>query len=139
MPNHFHILLKQETENGTFVYMSRVINSYVKYINTKHKRVGPLFQGVFKAVLVETDEQLLHLSRYIHMNAYASGIVSEKSLFSYPWSSLSAYCNDQPSFVDKTFILSNFRSISDYKKFISDQTNYAKELEAIKHLILEET
>ncbi len=46
---------------------------YTMYFNKKHKRVGPLFQGVYKAVGVETDEQLLHLSRYIHRQAILQG------------------------------------------------------------------
>lgn len=48
--------------------MRAVMNSYVKYFNLKHKRVGGLFQGKFKAVRIEKDPYLLHLTRYIHLN-----------------------------------------------------------------------
>ena len=61
MPNHFHFLIKQSKEGGITEFISKLSNSYTKYFNTKNDRVGPLLQGEFKAVLVETDEQLLHL------------------------------------------------------------------------------
>ena len=55
MPNHFHILIQQASENGVREFISKLANSYTKYFNTKHNRVGPLFQGEFKAVLIEID------------------------------------------------------------------------------------
>src|SRR5438094_713652 len=61
MPNHFHLLLKQVKEGGITEFMSKLSNSYTKYFNTKYYRIGPLLQGEFKAVRVETDEQLIHL------------------------------------------------------------------------------
>src|SRR5690348_10592818 len=65
MPNHFHILIKQNKEDGISKFLRLSINSYARYFNTKYKRVGTLFQGMFKAIHIETEEQLLHLSRYI--------------------------------------------------------------------------
>ncbi|KKR34225.1 MAG: hypothetical protein UT63_C0004G0012 [Candidatus Gottesmanbacteria bacterium GW2011_GWC2_39_8] len=68
MPNHFHFLLRQTVSDGIKKLMQRVFTSYVMYFNKKYRRVGPLFQGVYKAVLVESDEYLLYLSKYIHRN-----------------------------------------------------------------------
>jgi len=68
MPNHFHLLLKQFTERAIVEFMRRVINSYTRYFNEKYKRIGALFQGCYRATLVETEFYLLHLSRYIHAN-----------------------------------------------------------------------
>lgn len=68
MPNHFHFLLRQNTENGIDQFMNSLCTRYVGYFNRKYRRVGHLYQGVYKAVPVESDEQLLHLSRYIHRN-----------------------------------------------------------------------
>ena len=58
MPNHFHFLLEQKKENGISRFMALFQNSYAKYFNTKYKKEGSLFTGPFKAVRIETDEQL---------------------------------------------------------------------------------
>lgn len=69
MPNHFHLLVKQTGENSIDNFMNSLGTRYSGFFNRKYRRVGPVFQGVYKAVLVNTDEQLLHLSRYIHLNS----------------------------------------------------------------------
>lgn len=139
MPNHFHLLVKQEKDDGISRFISNISNSYSKYFNTKHKRLGPLFQGAFKAVRVETDEQLIHLSRYIHLNPVSSSMVKEESLGSYPWSSLPEYLERiNEGITDSSIVLNNFGSIKSYRKFVYDQIGHAKELEKIKHLTLEE-
>lgn len=139
MPNHFHLILKQKYEGGIMRFLSIVSNSYAKYFNTRENRIGPLFQGSFKAVRVETDEQLVHLSRYIHINPVVSAIVSREQLISYPWSSLPTYLGKATSsFVSPQFILEQFPSPHHYETFIFNQIEYAKNLERIKHLTIEE-
>ncbi len=109
------------------------MNSYVHYVNVKHKRIGPLFQGRFKSVLIESDEQLLHVSRYIHLNPLVSGLVS--GLDNYLWSSYLAYIeNREDGLSNPDLILSNFKTREDYKQFLLDQENYARSLEQLKHL-----
>ncbi len=68
MPNHFHFLIKQASLDGIDRFMNSLNTRYVMYFNKKYERVGPLYQGVYKAVVVESDAQLLHLSSYIHRN-----------------------------------------------------------------------
>lgn len=68
MPNHFHLLIKQTTREGMTRFIRALMDSYVRYFNQKYKRVGGLFQGIFKAVPVDNETYLLHLSRYIHLN-----------------------------------------------------------------------
>lgn len=68
MPNHFHLLIKQREENAIDSFMNSLSVRYAMYFNRKYKRVGSLFQGVYKAVRVLSDGQFLHLSRYIHRN-----------------------------------------------------------------------
>lgn len=139
MPNHFHFLLKQNEDGGITRFLSNFTNSYTKYFNTKHKRNGPLFQGTFKAVRIEDDNQLLHVTRYIHLNPLTSYLLKEKDLDSYPWSSYPEYWgNSENNLCEKAMILSNFSSKDQYRKFISDQVEYAKSLEAIKHLVFDE-
>lgn len=69
MPNHFHLLLKQKNANSIDVLMNSLGTRYTMYFNKKYKRIGKLYQGVYKAVLVDSDEQLLQLTRYIHRQA----------------------------------------------------------------------
>lgn len=68
MPNHFHILVKEIKEGGLSAFMEKLTTSYSKYFNKKHERVGPLFQGRFKAEHVDRDEYLKYLFAYIHLN-----------------------------------------------------------------------
>ncbi len=68
MPNHFHLLIKEITPNGISLFMEKFSTSYAKYFNTTHDRVGPLFQGRFKAKHVNIDEYLKYLIAYIHLN-----------------------------------------------------------------------
>lgn len=140
MPNHFHLLLKQVRNNGISKFVGNFSNSYTRYHNIKTERSGPLLEGKFKAVRIETTEQLLHVSRYIHLNPYTSFIVRRlEDLENYPYSSLKEYLNKQgPDCFPKDIILSNFKKIKDYKKFVFDQANYQRVLDQIKHLTLEE-
>lgn len=138
MPNHFHFLLKQVQNNGISRFVANFTNSYTKYFNTIHQRNGPLFEGLFKAVLVETDEQFVHLSRYIHLNPVASLLVDEARLEEYRWSSLQEYLRKtSESICTKDYILSFFKSINEYRKFLLDQVAYVQQLEKIKHLLIE--
>lgn len=138
MPNHFHLLLKQNKDMGISTYISNFVNAYTKYFNTKNDRVGHLFQGVFKAVYVETDEQLLHLTRYIHLNPIVASLVTENTLVNYHWSSYPSYISQaSDELVEKESIGNILKQIPNYKEFLSEQISYAKKLDAIKHLVLE--
>ena len=68
MPNHFHLLLKQKNSQGMTRFVRALMNSYVRYFNLRHKRVGGLFQGIYKAIPIDTEAYILHLTRYIHLN-----------------------------------------------------------------------
>jgi putative transposase len=139
LPNHFHLLLKQQKENGISKYMANLTNSYARYFNPKHKRRGPLFEGRFKAVRIETDQQLLHVNRYIHLNPYSSFLTKTvEQLFSYPYSSLPQYLkNGNSDSLEKEIILDFFKTPSSYKEFLKDQADYQRQLDIIKHLTLD--
>ncbi len=130
--------MRQEENNGVSRFAANTTNSYTKYFNLRRKRVGPLFQGIFKAVLVETDEQLLHLTRYIHLNPISSFLVPLKDLETYPWSSFPEYLSPP-----KQKMLCNWETINSlitlnqYKDFVYNQIDYAQRLEKIKHLTLD--
>lgn len=137
MPNHLHFLIRQLKENGISKFMGQISNSYTKYFNTKYNRVGPLLQGAFKAVRIETDEQLIHVSRYIHINPIVSGLV--KNLEDYPWSSYLEYIKLINSFCSTNEILRFFapNERAKYKEFTEAQVDYGKELERIKHQLID--
>ncbi|KKR34011.1 MAG: hypothetical protein UT63_C0008G0010 [Candidatus Gottesmanbacteria bacterium GW2011_GWC2_39_8] len=138
MPNHFHFVLRQEKDKGISTFISNFSNSYSKYFNTKNDRVGPLLQGIFKAVRVETDEQLIHLSRYVHLNPVASYLIKDNLLEKYEWSSLPEYLGlVERSISEPQLVMGQFKNKQEYMVFVRDQINYAKQLESIKHLIME--
>ncbi len=135
MPNHFHFLVKQLRDNGISIFLSQISNSYTKYFNTKYTRVGALLQGVFKAVRIETDEQLIHTSRYIHINPVVSGLV--KMPEDYSWSSYNQYISVPPGILAIEEILNFFTSPRKYQKFVEAQIDYGTTLEILKHLSID--
>lgn len=82
MPNHYHLLLFVQTERFDKAMQALGV-SYAKAINTRHRRVGPLFQGRFRAKPVDKEEYLLHLSRYIHLNPVMGGLVGKPEEWAY--------------------------------------------------------
>lgn len=139
MPNHFHFLLKQTASHGISKFLSNFTNSYTRYFNTKNKRKGPLFQGKFKAIRIEADEQLQHVCRYIHLNPYSSYVVKDfKGLENYPYSSFPEYLGKtDTSFCLKKDILNHFKNKEVYKNFVFNQADYQRRLQSIKKLTLE--
>lgn len=137
MPNHFHLLIKQLHDGGISEFMRRFIHSYNKYRNIKYNRQGPVFQGMFKAVRVKSEEQLIHLSRYIHLNPLVSNLV--QNLESYQWSSYHDYLGKGDTHVvAKEEVINFFKSNKAYQRFVLDQAEYGESLERIKHTLIDE-
>jgi REP element-mobilizing transposase RayT len=124
MSNHFHLLV--ETPEPNLSRAMQWINvSYATYFNRKHGRHGHLFQGRFKAILIDADEYLKHLSRYIHLNPVRAKMVADPS--NYRWSSYFAYISKErnPQFLETDRLLSNFgerkkEAKRHYKAFVED-------------------
>lgn len=118
MNNHYHLLL--ETPRGNLAQIMHHINgSYTTYFNKKHERVGHLFQGRYRAILIDADAYCLALSRYIHMNPVKGGTASQP--WDYKWSSCQFYRNryDAPQWLQRDFVLSFFNhSQNDYIKYL---------------------
>ena len=83
MRNHFHLFVYQYTADGMRRLVRSVSISYGMYFNKKYKRVGPIFQQRYRAVMITTDAQLMHITRYIHLNP--------KQYRTYEWSSMANY------------------------------------------------
>ena len=89
MPNHVHVLVEQAADRPLSRYMQRIQSAYTGYFNRKHKKVGHLFQGRYKAILVDRDAYLLELIRYIHLNPIRGKL--EEKMGIYPWSGHAQY------------------------------------------------
>lgn len=139
MPNHIHFLIKEIKEKGISTFMSNLQNSYAKYFNIKTERSGSLFQTMFKAVRIESDEQLIHVARYIHLNPVTAYLLKDvKQLKNYPWSSFIDYLGIRNlDILNKEIVLGYFSSIEQFIKFTNDQVDYQRKLDRIKHLLLE--
>ena len=115
MPNHFHMLLRQNTKDGIPKLMRRASTAYVMYFNKKYERVGRLFQNIYKCGLVNTDEYLTHLSRYIHLNAWnLETPLNFKNFSSYKYFT-NVY---QVSWVKPSLILQYFSESFTYQNFV---------------------
>ena len=134
MPTHIHLILKQSKKYGISKFMNNILDSYTRYFNTKHKRKGPLWETRFKNILVETDEYLLHLTRYIHLNPVTANLVDKPE----DWlvSSYNEYLLRVGNKVCEYNDVLNINPVS-YKKFVDDRISYQKELAKIKHLLFD--
>jgi len=134
MPTHFHLILKQIIRSGIRDYMAKVLNSYSRYFNLLHGRKGPLWEGHFRNVLIKTDEQILHLTRYIHLNPVSAGLVSKPEDWRY--SSYSGFINR----ANDKICLQSVLDVTPqrYLKFVNDQIGYQKELSIIKSILIDD-
>lgn len=137
MPNHFHFFIKQKEASSIDRFMQSLGTRYTMYFNRKYKRVGSLFQAVYKAVLIDKEAQFVYLSKYIHKQALA---LQGETLQSWEQpSSYKEYLNQrETSWVNAKEILSYFSltnpSLS-YQSFIESNPDNG----AIESIVLEET
>ncbi|MEC4888300.1 MAG: transposase [Scytonema sp. PMC 1070.18] len=133
MPNHYHLLAYLKTDNLPEV-MQPFLLSYTKAINKRYERSGSLFQGRFQAIYIDTNEYLLHLSRYIHMNPVSAKLVERAE--DWEFSSYLEYIGLRGGTLPKVDVVrSQFASPDSYRLFVeSYQENDAQ---MIKHLTFE--
>lgn len=143
MPNHYHLILSPLIEGGITKFMRKLNIGYAKYFNQKYERVGALFQGRYKSILIRDESHFIHLPYYIHLNPldlefpewrnkeiknYKKAI---EFLENYRWSSF-------PDYIGKK----NFPSVTQrnlFLKFFEGQKNYKKEMiRWLKEIDLEE-
>lgn len=149
MPNHFHFILRQIIDGGISKFMHKLGTGYSMYFNKKIGRTGTLFEGRFKAIHIDKDEYLTHLSRYIHLNPVEliepgwkeKGIknwdVVNKFLEGYRWSSYpdSIGKKNFPSILNIEPLEWYFKTFDDYKTFV--QSWIKENLDKIKEMIFE--
>lgn len=147
MPNHYHLLIKQSDERSVELLMKSLMTRYSMYFNKKHDRVGTLFQSAYKAVIIETEPQLLHLSRYIHQNpppeTSKRSLPVRRLLFSQPSSYPNFLGEINQNWVKPEDILHLFSpkqtGYSSYKSFVEDLNNNSQEqsIKILKRVILD--
>lgn len=124
MANHYHLLV-ETTQQNLSVAIQWLNASYAAYYNRKHRRSGHLFQGRYKAILIDADEYLRQLSRYIHLNPVRAKIVTKPA--EYPWSSYSAFIGRMKGsdWLETRWLLAYFgrkrkEAIKNYKNFVEE-------------------
>ena len=127
MPNHFHLLIFQYEKDVISKLLQRVCSAYTTYFNKKYGRLGPLFQDRFKAVYVDSDQYLLHITRYIHLNP--------KNYKNWEFSSYDYYLKKKKAvWLKPERVLDNFKQ-GEYEHFIEDYKDYKNSLDGIKVLL----
>ena len=136
MPDHYHILLKEKIEGGITSFMHKCNISVAKYINTKTERRGPLFESLFKSKHIATNDYLLHLSLYIHLNPLdflfgkqwrehkiKNWNQIKNKLINYPYSSLKNFLNinHEDKIISETEIITGqFKDVKEYESYLRE-------------------
>lgn len=137
IPNHIHLLVRQIADDGIPLFFQKM-GGYSSYFNKKHQRFGSLFQRPFKAVRIVTEDQLLIVTTYIHLNSIdliepnwkIKGILNPqkviKFLESYPWSSYPHYLGgiDFSWLINSTFLTKILKSPKDFQNFVKSRISY---------------
>jgi len=135
MPTHYHLLVYLKTDVLSAQIMQPFSVSYTKAINRQQGRIGPLFQGPFQAVWVDKNEYLLHLSRYIHLNPVAAGLVESAEQWSF--SSYRDYVGlRQGTLPVPDIVLSQFPSREAYQAFVESYRD--EDAKIVEHLLFKE-
>ena len=137
MPNHFHILITEKTEDGISTYMRKLLTAYSMYFNKKYERTGKLYEGVFKSTHVNKDNYLKYLYSYIHLNPAklidknwktnkhkdTSNLL--KFVFDYPYSSLKEYSEEKYKIIDPSQFPIYFKKPIDNKKELFEWLSFS--------------
>ncbi len=139
MPNHFHILITARTENGISKYMLKLMTAYSMYFNKKYKRVGKLYQGVFKSVHANTDTYLKYIYSYIHLNPAKlidknwkekkgkNSIKLLQYILNYPYSSIKEYTKNKFKILNPESFPNYFNKINDHSRELFEWLNSEEE------------
>jgi putative transposase len=127
MGNHFHLLVYQKADEKTLsVAMKSILTSYSMYFNKKYKQRGSVFESTYKAVRTVNDSQLIHITRYIHLNHRKYAVWLRSSYQDY----INGRCR---SWIDASPILELFPTSDKYVEFVSDYEAMQRERDDLKH------
>lgn len=130
MSNHYHFLLRQETDEPISKFINVLFNAYVQAVNQQQGRSGTLFEGRFRHVCVDRWEYLIHLCRYIHRNPVRARMVSHPE--DWPYSNYLEWVGQRNGMMkDETFIRDHFASMEEYREFVYDIQDETRSYEKI--------
>ena len=136
MPNHYHFLLRQETDELLSKFVGVLFNAYAQALNTQQERTGTLFEGRFKYKCVDKWEYLVSLCRYIHRNPVKARLVSKPEDWLYSnyreWIGLRS-----GELKDETFIQDHFPNPEEYISFVNDVEDEKKSYEKISKYLFD--
>jgi len=122
MPNHYHFLLRPEEDGALSPFIQRLFNSYTQAFNRQQRRSGTLFEGRAKSILVDTDEYVLHLCRYIHLNPVKARLVVYPG--DWPYSNYLEWVEQRGGMlVNRKFVRGRFSTAADYKAFVLSEVD----------------
>ena len=118
MPNHFHLLVCQKSNDSISRFINATFNAYVQALNKQINRSGPLFEGRFRYLHVDRNEYLIHLCRYIHLNPVTAGLVVHPE--DWPFSDYrEAVADNVYMFTENNILSSSFDNPKEYKEFVT--------------------
>lgn len=120
MPNHYHFVTRQDGEFPLSRLMQRLFGGYTQAFNKQQGRSGPLFEGRFHHILVDRDEYVLHLCRYMHLNPVTAGLVARPE--QWPYSNYLEWIDRRPgTLIDRAFVRQYFETPQAYARFVRDE------------------
>jgi len=119
LPNHYHLLIRQDGAHHAGLLPQRVFNSYSKAYNKRYGHSGTLFEGNYRAAAVEDEVHLSHLCRYIHANSVVHGLVDDPA--DWPYSNYLEWIGERDgTLVDGDFVRSRYPRPSGYREFVAE-------------------
>lgn len=134
MPNHYHFLLRQDSDIPISRFINLLFNAYTQAVNRQQGRTGTLFEGRFRHVLVDREEYLVHLVRYIHLNPVRANLVAQPEVWQYS-NYLEWIGARSGTLKDAQFIQEHFSSAEAYKQFMTDYDDVVRTQEKIQRYV----
>jgi putative transposase len=139
-PNHYHLILGQEKENGITDFMRKLGTGYTMYFNKKYKHSGVIFQGRFKSVYIDDNDYLLYLSAYVNKNYFIHNSGKGNNIRSWRYCSLDEYSHSEKKkgeLCEKEIVLGQFSNAGEYLIFAKNNALYMKEKKELEKYIIE--
>ena len=136
LPNHYHFLIKPNEDNNLSLFMKSLFGSYTQALNKQQGREGPLFQGRFRPILVDKEEYLARLARYIHLNPVMAGLAQSPQ--ERPYSNyLDVIGNRGGTLKDTSLVPDRFETGHDYQVFVEDLLHSQGEIKYLQDYLLD--